>query len=77
MMYTQDKRHVPDRVELKGLLSEFRDALEEEIDKIKKVVSLPRYSLVGARSKAMVSISGIDLMLNMSPLFRQIRPVSW
>lgn len=36
MMYTQDKRHVPDRVELKGLLSEFRDALEEEIDKIKK-----------------------------------------
>lgn len=36
MMYTQDKQHVPDRVELKGILSEFRDALEEEIDKIKK-----------------------------------------
>ena len=36
MMYAQDKQHVPDRVELKGILSEFRDALEEEIDKIKK-----------------------------------------
>lgn len=35
-MYAQDKQHVPDRVELKGILSEFRDALEEEIDKIKK-----------------------------------------
>ena len=32
MMYAQDKQHVPDRVELKGILSEFRDALEEEID---------------------------------------------
>ena len=36
MMYAQDKQHVPDRAELKGILSEFRDALEEEIDKIKK-----------------------------------------
>lgn len=36
MMYAQDRQHVPDRVELKGILSEFRDALEEEIDKIKK-----------------------------------------
>ena len=36
MMYAQDKQHVPDRVELKEILSEFRDALEEEIDKIKK-----------------------------------------
>lgn len=35
-MYTKDKQHVPERVELKGILSEFRDALEEEIDKIKK-----------------------------------------
>ena len=77
MMYAQDKQHVPDRVELKGILSEFRDALEEEIDKIKKAVSLPRYSLAGAKSKAMVPTSGIALMLNMSPLFRQICPVSW
>ena len=36
MMDTQEKRHLPERVELKGILSEFRDALEEEIDKIKK-----------------------------------------
>ena len=35
MMYAQDKQHVPDRVELKGILSEFRDALEEEIDNTK------------------------------------------
>lgn len=36
MMDTQEKRQLPERVELKGILSEFRDALEEEIDKIKK-----------------------------------------
>ena len=59
MMYAQDKQHVPNRVELKGILSEFRDALEEEIDKIKK------------------SGQSSTLLLNMSPLFRQIRPVSW
>ena len=35
-MDTQDKQCASDRVELKGFLSEFRDALEEEIDKIKK-----------------------------------------
>ena len=35
-MYTQDKQHSTARVELKGILSEFREALEEEIDKIKK-----------------------------------------
>ena len=63
MMYAQDKQHVPDRVELKGILSEFRDALEEEIDKIKKTVSLPRYSLAGAKSKAMVPTSGIALRI--------------
>ena len=36
MIYAQDKQHAPERVELKGVLAEFRDALEEEIDKIKK-----------------------------------------
>lgn len=36
MMDTQEKRHLSERIELKGILSEFRDALEEEIDKIKK-----------------------------------------
>lgn len=36
MMPTQDQQNIPERVELKGFLSEFRDALEEEIDKIKK-----------------------------------------
>lgn len=35
-MDAQDKQCASDRVELKGFLSEFRDALEEEIDKIKK-----------------------------------------
>lgn len=35
-MYTQDKPYPSERIELKGILSEFRDALEEEIDKIKK-----------------------------------------
>lgn len=36
MMYTQDKQHTSEHIELKGNLSEFRDALNEEIDKIKK-----------------------------------------
>lgn len=36
MMYAQNKQYPPERIELKGILSEFRDALEEEIDKIKK-----------------------------------------
>ncbi len=36
MMHTQENRQRPERVELKGILSEFRDALEEEINKIKK-----------------------------------------
>ena len=36
MIYIQDKQPVSERIELKGILSEFRDALEEEIDKIKK-----------------------------------------
>lgn len=36
VMYTQNKQHVPGRAELKGILSEFRDALEDEIEKIKK-----------------------------------------
>ena len=36
MMSTQEKQNSPERIELKGFLSEFRDALEEEIDKIKK-----------------------------------------
>lgn len=35
-MYTKDKPFPPERIELKGILSEFRDALEEEIDKIKR-----------------------------------------
>lgn len=35
-MDAQDKQCASDRVELKGFLSEFRDALKEEIDKIKK-----------------------------------------
>ena len=35
-MDTQGKQCASDRVELKGFLSEFRDALEDEIDKIKK-----------------------------------------
>lgn len=34
-MNTQDKQPASGRIELKGNLSEFRDALEEEIDKIK------------------------------------------
>lgn len=36
MVYTNDKQHTPERVELKGILAEFRGALEEEIDKVKK-----------------------------------------
>lgn len=36
MIYAQDKQHALERVELKGVLAEFRDALEEEIDKVKK-----------------------------------------
>lgn len=35
-MSTQNKQPSTERVELKGILSEFREALEEEIDKIKK-----------------------------------------
>ena len=44
MMYAQDKQHVPDRVELKGILSEFRDALEEEIDKNLLFMALDKLS---------------------------------
>lgn len=36
MMHSQSKQYSVERIELKGFLSEFRDALEEEIDKIKK-----------------------------------------
>ena len=36
MMHTQEKQYHSERVELKGILSEFREALEEEIDTIKK-----------------------------------------
>ncbi|MEG2012898.1 MAG: AAA domain-containing protein [Anaerovoracaceae bacterium] len=36
MMHARDRQHPLERIELKGILSEFRDALEEEIDKIKK-----------------------------------------
>lgn len=36
MTYTQNQQDHVERIELKGFLSEFRDALEEEIDKIKK-----------------------------------------
>ena len=36
MMNTPDKKYSDERIELKGILSEFREALEEEIDKIKK-----------------------------------------
>lgn len=35
-MYTLDKQYSPERIELNGILEEFRDALEEEIDQIKK-----------------------------------------
>lgn len=35
-MRTKEKEYPPERVELRGFLAEFRDALEEEIDKIKK-----------------------------------------
>lgn len=35
-MYVQNKQYPAERIELEGILSEFRDALEEEIDKIKK-----------------------------------------
>lgn len=36
MMYTESMLHTPERVELSGILSEFREALEDEIDQIKK-----------------------------------------
>ena len=34
MIYAQDKQHAPERVELKGVLAEFRDALEEGVSQI-------------------------------------------
>lgn len=77
MMYAQDKQHVPDRAELKGILSEFRDALEEEIDKIKKSGQSSTLLFGGRQIESHGADLCIALMLNMSPLFRQIRPVSW
>lgn len=77
MMYAQDKQHVPDRVELKGILSEFRDALEEEIDKIKKSGQSSTLLFGGRQIESHGADLWYALMLNMSPLFRQIRPVSW
>lgn len=75
-MNTPDKQYSDGRIELKGILSEFREALEEEIDKIKKSGQSSTLLYAGRQIESVGSEFGIGLMLNMSQFFPLIRPVN-